>query len=349
VINPKLERYAAGLSGGQRYIIDEFVDDYEMGALPRRDLLERVLRITGSTAAAAAVLLTRGVKPAYADPLASGDYAPPTQSPPMSPQSVAEGDPAVATAPVTFASGGATIQAYLARPIAPGRYPAVMICHENAGISDHFKDVARRFAKNGYVGIALDLLSRLGGTEAVPANERSPYLFAPENYPLWVADFQAAMAYLRRQPFVIADRIGMMGFCFGGGVTWDVAIKEPTLRAAAPHYGNPMYRDEIPNMRAAILAAYGETDERTTSGGRAIEPDLVAARKTYRINVYPGAAHAFFNDTRPTSYHEAAATASWRDTLAWFGIYLRGTALPATGLVRESGGLDDPENLPVAH
>ena len=249
----------------------------------------------------------------------------------MSPFTVAENDPAIIAGPTTFPSGSATIMAYWARPRAAGRSPAVMICHENQGMAEHFKDVARRFAKAGYVAIALDLLSRQGGTDAVPENERGAGISGPGAAERHVADFQAAMAYLRQQPFVLADRIGMIGFCFGGGVTWNVAIKEPSLRAGAAYYGNPAFRDELPNMRAAMLGAYGERDERTTTAGLSLEPDLAAARKTYRLNVYPGAGHAFFNDTRPNSYLESAATAAWRDTLAWFSTYLRVGVLPGTG------------------
>lgn len=349
MINPKLHRYVDRLDSQQSYLVTEFVDNYEDGVMRRRDLIERVYRITGSVAAAAGTLLALGVKPAFADPLASADLAPPQQTPPTSPFTVAENDPAVIAGPVTYRGGdGATIMAYWARPNAPGRFPAVLVCHENAGTSDHFKDIARRFAKNGYVALHPDLLSRRGGTDAVPANERGMSLSGPGAAEQWVADFRAGMAFLRTQPFVIADRIGMTGYCFGGGITWNVAIKEPTLRAAAPYYGNPSFRDEIANIRAAVLGVYGGADERTTAGGLALQPDLTAAGKTFRINVYPEAPHAFFNDTRAASYNETAATAAWRDTLEWFGTYLRvagASALPATG---DATAGPTAEDLPTA-
>ena len=329
--NPKLQRHVARLSGGQRYIVHEFVEDYQQGALARRDLLERVLRITGSAAAAAGVLLSYGVTPGAAAGLATVAEAPAPQATPMSPDSVAEGDPAVATAAVTFPNGADAIQGYLARPRAAGRAPGVMICCENAGVSEHFRDVARRYAKAGYVGLVVDLLSRRGGTDAVPPNERSPYLFAPENVAVWVSDYQAAMAYLRRQPFVLADRIGMTGYCFGGGVTWDVAIKEPTLRAAAPYYGPTNFLGEVSAIRAAVLGVYAENDTFVNPQLDQIRAGLAAGRAPSRVTVYPNAGHAFFNDTRPQVYVEAAATAAWRDTLAWFGTYLRAGGLPRTG------------------
>src|SRR5688500_4517869 len=161
MINPKLHRYVEKLDSQQSYLITEFVDNYEDGAMRRRDLIERVYRITGSVAAAAGTLLALGVKPAFADPLASADYAPPAQTPPQSPLHVPTNDPAVIAGPITFrASDGATIMGYWARPNAAGRFPAVLISHENTGTSEHFQDVARRFAKNGFVGLHIDLLSR---------------------------------------------------------------------------------------------------------------------------------------------------------------------------------------------
>jgi carboxymethylenebutenolidase len=333
VINPKLHRYVERLGPQQHDLVTEFVEYYEERQLRRRDLLERVLHITGSAAAAAGALLALGVRPVAADPLASAPFAPPRQTPPQSPFSVPATDPAVVGTDLTVRSrDGADLLAYLARPSAAGRNPVVLICHENQGLSEHFRDVARRFAKNGYVAIALDLLSRRGGTDAVPENMRGAGLGSPDQQ---VADFQDLLAYLRRQSFVDTARAGMIGFCLGGTVAWNMALREPTLRAVAPFYGNPSFRDELPNLRAAVLGAYGERDTNTTASGTALRPDLEAARKTFRINVYPDAGHAFFNDMRPLAgnfgYVESAATAAWRDVLAWFATYLRGAGLPATG------------------
>jgi carboxymethylenebutenolidase len=333
VIDPKLHTYVGRLGPTAHYLVTEYVENYEEGLLRRRDLLERVFGITGSAAAAAATLLALGVKPAHADPLASAPFTPPAQVPPQSPLHVPADDPAVVGTDTTVTgSDGAAILAYLARPNAAGRFPAVMICHENQGLHEHFKDVARRFAKAGYVAIALDMLSRRGGTDAVPENQRGMLMLGAAQQ---VADFQAAMAYLRRQPSVVADRIGMTGFCLGGGITWNTAIREPTLRAAVPFYGNPAFRDELGNIRAAVFGAYGEIDTNTTNTGVSLQPQLAAAGVTYRINVYQGAPHAFYNDTRPNTgnfgYYEPAALAAWQDVLAWFATYLRGAGLPQTG------------------
>jgi carboxymethylenebutenolidase len=244
---------------------------------------------------------------------------------------VPENDPAVTVQDVTFGGAdGAMIMAYLARPVADGGYPAVLICHENRGTSEHYRDIARRYAKAGYVGLHLDLLSRQGGTAAVPPNQIGGIISGPGAAERHVSDFQAGMAYLREQPFVAGDQIGMTGYCFGGGVTWNVATKEPTLRAAAPYYGAPAFPGEVGNIRAAILAVYAQLDERTTQSGLAVEPALAAAHVSYKYNVYPGAMHAFFNDTGG-AYNETAALAAWQDTLAWFSTYLSDNASPPTG------------------
>jgi carboxymethylenebutenolidase len=328
-MRPESDKYLNRLSPTEDYLVREFVDNYEDGVMSRRDMLERVFRITGSTAATAGVLLSLGVKPAFADPLAAVPFQAPTESPPMSPFTVPANDPAVIAGPTTFNSGGATILAYLARPSAPGRYPAVLICHENGGTSEHFRDVARRFAKNGYVGLHLDLLSRQGGTDAVPANERGALL--TQGVDQYVEDFRAGMAYLRQQPFVLGDRIGMTGYCYGGGVTNLVAAREPTLRAAVSYYGITAPPEEMGNMRAALLALFGSRDEGTMNRTVPVLEPLAASRTNVRITVYPDAGHAFFNDTRPQVYVESAATAAWRDTLAWFNTYLRVGVFPGTG------------------
>jgi carboxymethylenebutenolidase len=333
VINPKLHRYVKDLTPEKSYLVGEFVENYEDGFMRRRDLLERVYRITGSVAAAAGTLLAMGVKPAFADPLARAEFRPQSQTPPSSPLTVPANDPAVIAGPVTFPSGNATIMAYWARPAAAGRYPAVLICHENRGTGPHYEDVTRRFAKAGYAAIIVDLLSRQGGTAAVPPNEAGAILSAPGAREQHVGDFRAAVVFMRRQSFVIPDRIGMTGYCFGGGITYLVVAAEPTLRAAVPFYGPVMDASGLRNARAAVLGVYGANDAGVNASIPAVEEALRAAGVTFRTMQYAGAGHAFFNDTNPNSYNEAAALAAWRDTLAWFGMHLVAGAslLPGTG------------------
>ncbi len=304
----------------QQYLATEFAEGYEDGLLPRRDLVERVLRMTGGIGSAASLLLAMGVSTRIADARSSPpSYAAAIAA--QSPDSVAADDPAIIGGDLVIESGGVAVAAYLARPAADGRYPGVAICHENAGTAEHFRDVARRFAKAGYVAVHLDLLSREGGTEAVPANLRAAALTAPGRADLFVEDFRAAIAYLRSLDHVRPDAIAMTGYCFGGSVSWNVACREPNLQAVAPFYGPPAFPDELPNVRAAVLGVYGENDSRVNASIPVVEAGLAQTGVAFRLVTYAGAMHAFFNDARP-NYHAEASAQSWRDTLEWFGANL---------------------------
>jgi carboxymethylenebutenolidase len=237
-----------------------------------------------------------------------------------SPLSVPEGDLAVSSSSVTFPSQDAAINAYLARPAGDGTYPGVLVCHENRGLTPHIKDVARRFAKEGYVALALDLLSREGGTEAVDADQ-VPALLSDAPAERHVADFAAGLDYLQSLDYVDGERIGMTGYCFGGGITWRSAVGLPELKAAVPFYGPAPDLAQVPNIQAAVFGVYAEQDERINAGKDALEQALKDAGKTYQMKVYPGVNHAFHNDTGER-YVEEQATQAWQDTLAWFEQYL---------------------------
>lgn len=325
----------------QAYLAQEFVDDYHEGRMTRRELLARILGITGGVASAATILLTLGCEPqalptptppekpaaTAAGATPGGAGAPSGGTPPPAPGSgaargklsVKADDPDITASDVTFPGDGATLMGYLAQPKTGGPFPAVMVCHENRGLVEHIRDVTRRLAKAGYVGLAVDLLSRDGGTAKVDPAQVAGKLTA--NPGQNVADFQAAFKYLQTLGSVQKANIGMVGFCFGGGVTWMVATAIPDLKAAVPYYGpNPPIAD-FPKIRAAVLAIYGETDQRIT----ATEPDVEAAMrqngKTFDKAIYPGAGHAFNNDTA-SSWNEQASYDAWQKTLDWFKRYL---------------------------
>jgi carboxymethylenebutenolidase len=346
----KKDKVMKELNPDQNYFIEEFYEDFREGFMSRREFIKRVAYITGSMAATAATMGLIGCSPEeIPDPTAPM----PTPTPPMpqaegqtepaapeseaelvpvpgaqSPFSVPEGDPAVSAETVTFASQGDNITAYLAQPAeaAPGSapypapYPAVLICHENRGLTDHIRDVARRFAKAGYVALAIDLLSREGGTATQDESQVSGLL---SNAPAGrhVADFIAGYAYLESlDPFSDA-RIGMTGYCFGGGITWDVATALPELKAAVPYYGRNPDLSQVSNIQAAVLGVYAENDSRINAGLESLEEALAAADVTYQIYIYPGVDHAFHNDTG-SRYVEEPATQAWQDTLAWFDQHL---------------------------
>ena len=239
-----------------------------------------------------------------------------------SPISVPVDDPSVTGSDVTFQSAS-QVSAYLARPKAEGTYPGVIVIHENRGLTDHIRDVARRLAKAGYVALAPDLASRAGGTNAVGADKITGYFanVKPEDL---VSDLNAAVDFLAQQNGVTPDKYGVVGFCFGGAYTLRLAAANPKILAAVPYYGvTPDPASIMSATNAAILGQYGATDQRVDATIPALEQVMQANGKTFEKRVYDGAGHAFNNDTGQ-SYNEAAALAAWKDTLGWFNKYLKG-------------------------
>ncbi|MEZ4661792.1 MAG: dienelactone hydrolase family protein [Caldilineaceae bacterium] len=317
----------------RKYLIEEFYEDYREGEISRRTCIRRVAFLTGSMAAAATAMTAVGCAPLE---LPAATEPMPTATPPaeeeaaagglmpvegaQSPLSVPEGDPDVISGMVTFMNGSDEIMAYQARPAADGVYPAILVCHENRGLNPHIADVARRFAKNGYAALALDLLSREGGT-STHDRDAVPALLTDAGADRHVSDFLAAADYLQTLDFVDGERLGMIGFCFGGGITWRVATALPTLKAAVPFYGPAPDLSQVPNIKAAVLGVYAELDERIGAGVPDLQAALDAAGTNYQINVYPGVNHAFHNDTGER-YVEEQATQAWMDALAWFAEYV---------------------------
>src|SRR5829696_8771669 len=218
------------LSQFENYLVHEFVEDYADGIMSRRDMVGRVLHITGGVAATATVLTQLGVKSASAQ---EGTPPPaPTPTGPRSSVSVPEDDPRVTGSDVTFpGADGAEITAYQAIPSSgDGPFPVVLICHENRGLTEHIRDVARRWAVEGYFGLAVDLLSRNGGTAAITDPDEISGLLTRDVDPMrHVADFQAAVTFLGGEPRADLSRLAMTGFCFGGGITWRAATVMPEL------------------------------------------------------------------------------------------------------------------------
>jgi carboxymethylenebutenolidase len=323
----------------QRYLADEFAEDYTEGRLTRREALKLIASVTGSLLMANSILsacvplteeATEGAPPPFntstAAPSSTGaptaeSAATGTMSASSAPYgTVMPDDPAVIASEVQFPSGDTNIMGYLARPSNVEKAPVILICHENRGLTPHIQDVARRYGKAGYVGLAVDLLSRQGGSAALGESNVPGALgkIPPEQF---VQDFKSGGQYLQGQPFADAARVGMTGFCFGGGVTWQVAVHMPELLAAVPYYGPHPNPSDIPNIHAAILAIYGALDNRINSGIPAIEEAMKANNKIYEKIIYPNADHAFHNDTG-TRYNAEAAKDAWGRTLAWFEQYV---------------------------
>ena len=326
----------------QRYLASEFAEDYEEGRLSRRAALKLIASVTGSLIAANSIIAACAPPPEAAET----SVAPPTDSPtaqlpvtgdasPTAETAATEGsfpaaygtvmpdDPAVIASEVQIPAADATLMGYLARPASEGVSPVILVCHENRGLTPHIQDVARRFAKAGYIGLAVDLLSRQGGSAAVGQDNVPGTLgnIPPDQF---VEDFKSGWMYLQEQPFAEAARVGMTGFCFGGGVTWRVATQMPELLAAVPFYGPHPPVEDVPDIQAAVLAMYGELDSRINSGIPAIEQAMLENDKIYEKIIYQGADHAFHNDTG-SRYNPEAAKDAWERMLAWFEQYVRNT------------------------
>ena len=332
----------------KQYLIDEFVEDYQEGRLTRRDALKRIAAVTMSLTLANSILaacapaqhaptsaptatVVRATQaasqpaPTSASAATSAPTSPPRASTPSATDSgslnVSADDPSIQAVSIQFPSQAATIMAYLARPKGNDAAPAVLVCHENRGLTDHIRDVTRRLAKAGYVGLAVDLLSRQGGTDKVDAAQ-VPGILGNTPPQQFVQDFQAGLDYLKTQSFVTKDRYGMVGFCFGGGVTLRCATQIPELRAAVPYYGPNPPLEDVPKIQAAVLGIYGALDSRIDAGVPAIEQAMQQNNKTFEKMIYPNANHAFNNDTGG-SYNPTAARDAWSKTLAWFEQYLK--------------------------
>ncbi|WP_248760400.1 dienelactone hydrolase family protein [Pseudarthrobacter sp. SSS035] len=313
----------------ERYLIEEFFDDYRAGEMTHRTFTRRVAFIMGSMAAASGAMLLVGCTPEEVprstDPMptpsattagtgtASAGAVPGAKSP----LSVPEGAAGLTTATVRFTAGDTEISGYLARPESGAAGPAVLVCHENRGLTPHIQDVARRFAKAGYAALALDLLSREGGTASLDSDAVSGALTSA-GAQRHVADLVAAFDYLQGQDFVDSGRIAMNGYCFGGGITWQAATELAGLKATAAFYGPAPDLNKVPAIKAAAFGVYAERDQRITGAMPALRDALDATTVTHQLTVYPGVDHAFHNDTGER-YNETQATAAWNDTLAWFG------------------------------
>lgn len=302
-----------------RYILEEWTEDYRAGRLERREFLRRVLAMAGSQAAAVALLASLGERVAAGEVEGVVAQAPPPQ--PTGGITVPPDDPTIEAGEVSFRAQDMQVRAYLARPRQRPQAPGLVVVHENRGLVEHIKDVTRRFAKVGYVALAVDLASHEGGTSSFSDPAQVTALLGRTPVDRLVDMLLAAVGYLRGLPWVRTDRLGAVGWCFGGGMVWRLATRSPELRAAVPFYGPSPPLEDVPRIRAAVLAIYAELDGRINQGIPALRNALQAAAVIHEIVIYPGADHAFINDTG-TRYHPQAARQAWDRTLEWLRRYL---------------------------
>lgn len=271
-------------------------DSFTHGDINRRDFIDRLAALTGSTAAAVALL-----------PLLTNDYA--------RAAIVQEDDARLVTDRISYDSPKGKINGYLARPKAKGKRPVIIVIHENRGLNPHIQDIARRLAVEGFLALAPDLLSISGGT---PADEDQARDLHTKTDP---KDMTAAAA--AAVPFMISHaesngNVGAVGFCFGGGVVNRLATERPDLKVAVAYYGLQLPAEQVPPIRAPLLLHYAGLDDRINAGIAAYEQALKANGKRYTIYIYPGVNHAFNNDTGGARYNKEAADLAWGRTLTFF-------------------------------
>jgi carboxymethylenebutenolidase len=278
-------------------------DQYVHGGISRREFVERAAPFAAGGTTAAGILASLSPNYAWA-------------------QQVPESDPRIQVSRVEYQSpqGHGTIKALMARPSkASGKLPGVVVIHENRGLTPYIEDVARRLGAAGFLALAPDGLTPLGGYPGNDDDGRA--MQAKLDRDKLVADFAAAVSHLQSHE-ACSGKVGCVGFCFGGFVSNALAVRIPTLAAAVPFYGGQAPAAEVPKIKAPLLVHYGSLDERVNAGWPAYEAALKANGKQYAVHFYEGANHGFHNDTTPR-YDEAAAKLAWSRTLEFFNKNLR--------------------------
>lgn len=280
----------------------ELYDFYVHGQITKREFLERAGVFAVGSITGASILSAL-----------SPDYALAEQ--------VSFTDPDIIAEYITYPSpmGHGDVRGYFVRPAkAAGKLPAVIVVHENRGLNPYIEDVARRVAKAGYIALAPDGLTSKGG---YPGNDEQGRELQKQVDPQKLMnDFFAAVEFLMGHD-ATTGKVGITGFCYGGGVSNAAAVAYPELACAVPFYGRQPNAEDVPRIKAPLLLHYGELDTRINEGWPAYEAALKSNGKTYEAYIYPGVNHGFHNDSTPR-YDEAAAQLAWDRTLAWFATYL---------------------------
>ncbi|MCB0280439.1 MAG: dienelactone hydrolase family protein, partial [Calditrichaeota bacterium] len=283
-------------------VLDLF-DQYVHDGISRREFLEKVGKLTLGGLSAAAILAS--LSPQYA--LAN---------------QVPESDDAIDTGYITYKSenGYGSVKAYLAKPKKMnGKRAAVLVVHENRGLNPYIEDVARRVAKAGFIGLAPDGLTSLGGYPGTDDDGRE--MQRKLDGAKLLEDFIAGVDYLKSLPDC-TGKIGAVGFCYGGGVCNQLAVRIPDLAASVPYYGRQPASEDVQKINAALLIHYAGLDQRVNAGWPDYENELKAQKKEYQAFIYPDVNHGFHNDTTPR-YDKEAAELSWKRTIDFFNQKLK--------------------------
>jgi carboxymethylenebutenolidase len=276
--------------------IASLYENYIAGRLERREFLKTLAKLAGSTAAAVALL-----------PFLENSHA--------RAQIIAQDDSRLHTQYVKYPGETGEVIAYLARPKGEDKLPAVIVIHENRGLQPHIEDVSRRVALEGFLAIAPDALSPLGGTPKDNEDEGRTKMRELDSVST-EKNFVAAVKYLKTHP-QSTGKVGCMGFCWGGGVTNQVAVNAPDLVAAVPFYGRQPAVEDVPKIKASLMCHYAGLDDRINAGIPDFEEALKKASVDYKIFMYEGCGHAFFNDTG-SRFNKEASLLAFERTIAFF-------------------------------
>ena len=282
---------------------------YIHGEIDRRAFFDRVKKVAVSAAAAGAIV--DQLMPNYAEA-----------------QQVKPEDPRLKTSRETVPSpnGNGTIKGYLVRPASAGtnKLPAILIVHENRGLNPHIEDVTRRMALEGFMAFAPDGLTSVGGYPPGGDDDQGGKLFASVDRTKMQEDMYAAAVWLKNRPDS-TGRLGATGFCYGGGVANQLAVRMGAdIQAVAPFYGQAPTEADVAKIKAAVLVHHGATDTRLAQAWPAYETALKAAGVPNEGHIYPDAGHGFNNDASAARYNKAAADAAWKRTIEWFNMYVKG-------------------------
>ncbi len=280
----------------------DLYDFYAHGKITKREFLEKAGKF--AVGGATAVTLLNMLSPNYA----------------MA-QQVSFNDPDIHADYIMYPSPNGTgdVRGYLVRPAkAEGRLPAVLVIHENRGLNPYIEDVARRLAKAGFMALAPDGLTSVGGYPGNDADGRE--LQRTVDRTELMNDFFAGFEHLLARDDS-TGKVGAVGFCYGGGVVGAISVAYPELAAGVPFYGRQPASADVPKIEAPLLVQMGELDERINAGWPEFEAALKANEKTYEAYIYEGANHGFHNDSTPR-YDEAQAALAWERTVGWFNTYL---------------------------
>lgn len=275
----------------------EAYDEYTHLTLDRRGFMEKLTRLAGSGAAAAAIAPLLAANPAQAAIVAADDAR-------------------LKAEDITYPGSTGEMKGYLVHPgDQSGKLGMVIVIHENRGLNEHIRDVARRVALEGFVALAVDMLSPLGGTP--PDEEKAREMFGQLDPAQTVANEVATVAFLKGNELG-NGKVGAVGFCWGGGAVNDLAVASPDLAAGVAYYGRQPKAEDVARIKAPLLLQYAGLDDRINAGIDAYKAALDAAGKEYTVYIYEGAQHAFNNDTSDARYNRQAADLAWGRTIAFF-------------------------------